>query len=114
MNKLLKILLGIEFILILIIIALFSIDNQKIPTGYAVKENTGIETEFKAYTKAVCEEEKSEHKLCRDVLFVKCNGEEHFVDDKNNFTNCGDIKINLSDYKVNGSGVFKTRENQRF
>ena len=109
LNKFLKILLGIEFILILAIIALALIDNKRIPTGYAVKEIPAEEkSDFKILTKAVCEE-KSEHILCRDELFARCNGKEYLIsqDSLGNFIECNNIKLNLSDVKVNGSVKFK-------
>lgn len=107
-KKILKILFAIEFILIVAIIALALIGNQEIPTGYAIKENTGIEkTDLKVFTKAVCEE-KLEHVFCKDELFVKCSGKELIVkkDNLNEFTECG-IKINLSDIFANGSAEFR-------
>lgn len=106
LNKILKILFAIEFILILIIIVLFFIDDEKIPTAYAVKENLSIKTEFKAYTKAVCEE-KPDHVFCRDVLFVRCNSQEYVVDDLENFTKCDNLKLNLSDAKVTGYAILR-------
>lgn len=108
MNKLLKILFALEFVLILAFIGLALIDGENTLTGYAVKEIPIQESvNFKIYTKAVCEE-KSSHIFCHDELFVKCNGSEYFVDDTNleNFTKCN-IKLNLSNEKVNGSAIFK-------
>ncbi len=125
MNKLLKILFIIEFLLIFAIVTLSFIDNQKIPTAYVVKdiekEDSHIKTNFKLLTKAVCEETSknirfSVHKksegfsnesgyiFCRDELFVKCDGKEYIVGENNleNFTVCN-TKLNLSSFKVNGS-----------
>ena len=108
LNKILKILFLIEFVLIALIVALFFVDNQEIPTAFAIKENSSIEkTNFKTFTKAVCEE-KSEHIICQDKLFIKCNGKEYLVNDDNlhNFTACN-LKLNLSDIKVTGSAIFR-------
>ena len=79
------------------------------PTAYAVKENMSKEkTEFKVFTKAVCEE-KFQHIFCRDELFIKCNGKEYLVREQNleNFTDCKNIKLNLSDIKVTGHTTFQ-------
>jgi len=108
MKKLLKILFAIEFILILVIIAL-SLIGKPATTAYAVKENPNIgEIKFKVLTKAVCEE-KSNHVFCRDELFVKCDGKEYLVSNEplNDMLECNDIKINLSDIKANGDTEFK-------
>ena len=107
MKKLLKILIGIEFILILIIIALGFIDGKKMPTAYAVKE-VPEKINLKLITKAVCEE-KDEHIFCHDKLFIKCDGKEIFIEENklDNFTECRNIRINLSDIKVKGSAKFK-------
>ena len=111
-SKILKILFAIEFILILIIIILTLIDNthnKNMPTAYAVKENLSKEkTDFKVFTKAVCEE-KPNHIFCRDELFIKCNGKEYIIKENklNNFTECKNIKLNLSEIKVTGHTTFK-------
>ena len=100
MNKFLKILFALEFLLILALVALAFIDNdKKIPTGYAVKENINAKNiSFKVMTKAVCEE-KSERVFCRDELFVSCNGKEYIVfeNKSNEFIECDNLKIKLSD-----------------
>ena len=97
----------IEIILILIIIALN--DDEKTATAYVVKE-IPKEIEFKTFTKAICEE-RNDHLFCRDELFVKCNDKEYAIsnDSLNNLIECNNIKLNLSDTKVNASGVFKKR-----
>ena len=98
-SKNLKILFVFELILLILIAALFLTDNQKIPTAYAVKEITSAEkTDFKVLTKAVCEN-KSDHIFCRDELFVSCNGKEYIVSENksNDFIECDNIKIKLSD-----------------
>ena len=107
LNKVLKILLTIEFILIIAIIVFALINNKEI-TGYAVKDNLSIEeTDFKILTKAVCEE-RDEHIFCHDELFVKCNDKEYAIsnDSLNNLIECNNIKLNLSDAKVKGDGFF--------
>ena len=107
-NKSLKILFGIEFILILVVIVLALIDNKSTPTAFVVKEIQDTEkNDFKISTKAVCEN-ISDHIFCHDELFVSCNGEEYIITNDNleNFT-CNDIKLNLSDAKINGSTVFR-------
>ena len=108
MNKILKILFAVEFILILVIIALALIDNKRIPTGYVVKEIPVEEkSDFKILTKAVCEE-KSEHILCRDELFVKCDDKEYMISNSlDSFIECNNIKLNLSEIMVNGSTKFR-------
>ena len=91
------------------IIILTLVDNTQIPTAYAVKENPSLEkSEFKVLTKAVCEE-KSEHIICQDRLFIKCNDKEYIIskDNLDNFTGCNNIKLNFSNIKVNGSTLFK-------
>lgn len=91
------------------IIILTLVDNKQIPTAYAVKENPILEkSDFKILTKAVCEE-KSEHIICQDRLFIKCNDKEYIInkDNLDNFTGCNNIKLNLSNIKVNGSTLFK-------
>lgn len=106
MNNFTKILIVVEFILMISIIGLALIDDKKV-TGYAVLGNAGIgKTDFKIFTKAVCDE-KGEHTFCKDELFVKCGGKEVVVQkgNLNNFTECG-IKINLSDAFANGSAEF--------
>src|SRR3989344_1606093 len=108
LNKSLRVLFAVEFILILTIIALALIGNQEIPTGYAVKENTSSEkTDLKVFTKAVCEE-RNEHVFCKDELFIECNCKEIIAkkENLNEFTECG-IKINLSDIFANGSAEFR-------
>ncbi|MBI2559196.1 hypothetical protein HYW20_07790 [Candidatus Woesearchaeota archaeon] len=108
MNKLLKILIVLEFALILVFIGLALIDSGNPPTAFAVKEIPRQEKiDFRIYTKAVCDE-KSSHIFCHDELFVNCNGNEHFVDGTNleNFTQCN-MQLNLSNEKANGSAVFK-------
>lgn len=108
MKKLLKILFAIEFILILLVIALSLIDEPQ-TTAYAVKENTSIEEmKFKIITKAVCEE-KSNHVFCHDELFIKCNGKEYLVSNESlkELFECNGMKINLSDIKANGNTEFK-------
>lgn len=106
MKKLLTALFIIEFALIFAIIALYSIDNKAIPTAYFIKENKST-TNFKLFTKAVCEE-KSEHIICQDKLFVECNGNEYIVneDNLNNYAECNGLKLNLSDTKVTGYVIF--------
>ena len=107
MNKPLKILFAIEFILILAIVGLALIDSKKMPTAYVVKEAPGMEkTEFKVLTKAVCEE-KSKHVFCSDKLFIKCNDEENIISRDNLVMECDNIKLNLSDIEVNGNAIFK-------
>jgi len=110
LKKFIKILFVIEFILILTIIILTLTDNlnNKIPTAYAVKENHSIEkADFKVFTRAVCEE-KTEHISCRDELFVKCNGKEYMArENLYNFTDCKNIKLNLSNAKVSGHTTFE-------
>ena len=111
MNKILKILFAVEFILILAIIVLSLVNSGEIPTAYAVKEiqseNSTVEkAKFKVLTRAVCEE-KSEHIFCHDELFIKCNGNEYLINNKYNITECNGIKLNLSDIEVNGSTIFK-------
>jgi len=107
LNKSLKVLIAIEFVLIVVIIALALIDNQEI-TGYVVKEPRIEETEFKILTKAVCEE-RDKHIFCHDELFVKCNDKEYAIsnDSLNNLIECNNIKLNLSDAKVKGDGIFE-------
>ena len=109
MNKLLKTLFAIEFILILAIVILaFIDDNQKIPTAYAIKENINTEnTSFKVMTKAVCGN-KSKNIFCHDELFAECNGDEHLIskDNPDDFIECGNIRIRLSDI-ANGSTKLK-------
>jgi len=111
MNKLLKILVVIEFILIIAIIALALIEDKEV-TGYAVLGNTSIEkTDFKVFTKAVCEE-KDERIFCKDELFVKCNDEEYTISNEslNKVVECNNIKLNLSDVNVKGDGIFQKGE----
>ncbi|MBI2005648.1 MAG: hypothetical protein HYS80_02695 [Candidatus Aenigmarchaeota archaeon] len=107
MNKLPKILVAAEFILITAIIALALIDDKEV-TGYVVLGNASIEkTDFKVFTKAVCEE-KDEHIFCRDKLFVKCNDQEYMIREENSdIIECNNIKLNLSDAKVKGDGIFQ-------
>ena len=101
LSKTLDVLFAIEFVLIIAIILLSLIGNKKIPTGYAVKENSSTEnSDFKLMTKAVCEE-KYDHILCHDELFAKCNGEEKIINGSD-FAECGNIKIKLSEI-ANGS-----------
>jgi len=101
-------LVAIEFILVLIIIALAFIDNKKIPTAYVVKQNQLEETNFKVFTKAVCEE-KSEHIICHDELFAKCNDREYLLSNYSSegFVECNNIRLNLSNVDVNGNAKFK-------
>ena len=108
LNKLLKVLFAIEFILILVIIALALIDNKRIPTGYVVKEIPVEEkSDFKILTKAVSEE-KSEHIFCHDELFVKCDDKEYMISNSlDSFIECNNIKLNLSEIMVNGSTKFR-------
>ena len=109
MKKILKVLVAIEFILILAIIGLSLTDAKKMPTAYAVKDLPSIEkNDFKIFTKAVCEE-KSEHVLCHDELFAQCRNKEFIINGNNleNFTGCNNLKLNLSDINVNGYAVFK-------
>ena len=109
LNKILKILFLIEFVLIALIVALFFVDNQEIPTAFAIKENSSIEkTNFKTFTKAVCEE-KSEHIICQDKLFIKCNGKEYPVSNEpiGELVECNKIKLNLSDIRAKGNTEFK-------
>lgn len=104
MNKFIKILLAVEFILISAIIALNLAGSGEMPTAYAVKEVQSIEDiDFKLLTKAVCEN-SSEHVFCRDELFIKCNGSEFMIKDGklDNFTECG-ARLKLSGIAVNGS-----------
>ena len=109
MNNLLKALFAVELVLILIAVALAIADdkNQELPTAYAVK-NPGIENiSFRLLTKAVCEE-KFEHTICHDELFIKCGDVEYIIDDNlNNIVECNNIKLNLSDVVVNGTTMFK-------
>jgi len=108
MKKLLKILFAIEFILILVIIAL-SLIGKPATTAYAVKENPNIgEIKFKVLTKAVCEE-KSNNVFCHDELFVKCNDKEYLASNEpiGELVECNGIKINLSNIKANGNTEFK-------
>lgn len=102
------VLFSLELILILAIAAFTSAGNKELPTAYAVKENTE-ETDFKLFTKAVCEE-KSGYIFCHDELFAVCKNKEYLVgrNGQDNFTltECG-IKSNLSNAKVNGSAKFK-------
>ena len=108
MKNLTKILIAVEFILIIAIIALALIDDKEV-TGYAVLGNASIEkTDFKVFTKAVCEE-KDEHIFCHDELFVKCNDEEYAISNEslNKVVECNNIKLNLSDAKVKGDGIFQ-------
>ncbi len=104
-DKFLKALFIIEFILLSLILILFFNDNQEIPTAYVVKE-IPKEIDFKTFTKAVCEE-RADYLLCRDELFVKCNEKEYKIENNSNLIECGNIKINLSDLKVNGSTKFR-------
>ena len=109
MNKLtflLSILVAIELILISAIAFLESDKNVALPTAYVVKETPGKQ-DFKLITKAVCEQ-KSEHIVCSDKLFLLCNGTEHAVDKSNfhNFTKCGNTKLDLSNIKVTGNVIF--------
>lgn len=106
LDKTIKILLAAEFILITSVIFLSLADSKEIPTAYAVKENSNGNTDFKIFTKAVCEE-KTEHMFCNDILFVKCNGKEFVIGNNSDNFKCNDLTINLSGYNVNGSGVFK-------
>lgn len=110
MDKLPKILIIAEFIIIIAIIALALIDDKEV-TGYVVLDNTSTEkTDFKILTKAVCEE-KDEHMLCRDELFAKCNDEENIVKKEvGDIVECNNIKLNLSDVEVSGDGIFKKDE----
>ena len=108
MKKLLRVLVGIEFILILVIIAL-SLIGKPATTAYAVKENPNIgEIKFKVLTKAVCEE-KSNHVFCHDELFIKCNGKEYLVSNESlkELVECNGMKINLTGIKANGDTEFK-------
>ena len=89
--------------LLILTIALFSTNNQKIPTAYAVKEisnkNSSIEkNDFRISTKAVCEN-KSNYVSCRDELFIRCNGEENIIQKNNSgdFIECNNVRIKLSD-----------------
>lgn len=107
LNKMLKILFAIEFILILAIIALAFIESNEAPTAYAVKEiQSAQKNGFKLLTKAVCEE-KSDHTFCHDEIFIKCNGKEYLINENNskNFTECS-TKLDLLDIKVSGHAVF--------
>lgn len=109
--KMLNILIAAEFILILAVIALTVVDNNKMPTAYAVKEIKNIgNNSFKLSTKAICEE-KSNHVSCNDRLFAECDGKEYIVSEQNleNFTECGKTSLNLSDAKVIGSAVFEKK-----
>lgn len=110
MNKLPKILIIVEFILIIAIIALALIDNKEV-TGYAVLENAGKEkTDFKLFTKAVCEE-KDEHLFCRDELLMKCNDKEYIIREEfGDIIECNSIKLNLSNINVKGDGIFQKDE----
>lgn len=106
--KILKMLIAAEFILISAILVLSMIDNNEMPTAYAVKEIENVEnSRFKLLTKAVCEEKVGQI-FCSDELFIKCDGKEHIVREHNidNFTECGNMTLNLSDAKVIGSAVF--------
>lgn len=95
--------------LILAFILLAPIDDEKAPTGFTIKGVPAQEAvNFKVYTKAVCDEKPS-HIFCHDEMYVKCNNKENIVDSTNleNFTGCGNIKLNLSDERANGSVIFK-------
>jgi len=95
-----------ELVLLVLILVVFSIDAEKMPTGYVVKENPIAEkTNFRTLTKAVCEE-KSSNVVCNDMLFAECNGKEFIVNNNENFT-CDELKLNLSEVSVKGHGVFK-------
>ena len=96
----------IEIILILIIIVLALNDDKKTITAYVIKETLKEKTDFKTFTKAVCEEGAG-YLLCHDELFVKCDEKEYLVDNSNNLIECGNIKINLSELNVNGSTKFR-------
>jgi hypothetical protein len=69
LNKTLKILLAVEFILIALVIFLSLVNSKEIPTAYAVKENSNGHTNFKLFTKAVCEE-INEDVFCREGVFT--------------------------------------------
>ena len=110
MKKLVKILVIIEFILILLIISLALIDKkQTMPTAFVVEENPSIEKiKFKVLTKAVCEE-KSNHVFCHDELFIKCVGKEYLASNESlhELVECNKIKLNLSDIRAKGNTEFK-------
>ena len=109
MNKLLKALFAVELILILTVVALSIADNKnkELPTAYAVKNPSIENISFRLITKAVCEE-KSEHTVCRDKLFVKCGDDEQIIDDNlSKIVECNGIKLNLSGVFVNGTTTFK-------
>lgn len=99
---------AIEIFLILLIAALTLIENQEMPTAYAVKENQNAENNnFSILTKAVCEE-KDEHIFCSDKLFVICNEKELIVDeDLRNFKGCNNLSLNLSYVSVKGDVMFR-------
>ena len=103
LSKNLRVLFMFGVALLILIIALFSTNNQKIPTAYAVKEisnkNSTIEkSDFKILTKAVCEN-KSSYVLCHDELFIRCNGREYINPENNSgeFIECNNVRIKLSD-----------------
>src|SRR3989338_2793997 len=104
-DKLLKALFAVELILILIVVALAIADNknQELPTAYVAKNPSIENISFRLLTKAVCEE-KAEHTVCHDKLFIKCNDKEYIVnDDLNKIVECNNIKLNLSGIAVNGT-----------
>lgn len=109
MEKLLKMLVMAEFILVLAVIALTLIDGKKTnAAAFVVKENPGIEDiRFKITTRAVCEE-KPEHIFCHDELLIKCNDAEYLLNNNSpDSIECNNIKINLSDIKSNGKNQFR-------
>ena len=108
MKKILKVLVAVEFILILAIIGLNLTDAKKMPTAYAVKVGSSLEkNNFKMSTKAVCNE-KAEHIFCHDELFLRCNNKEFVINEDytDNLTECN-VNLNLSHIMVNGASEFR-------
>ena len=108
MKKFLIILFILEIVLIFAIGALTLMNNRSSPTGLVIKEMPpGGNASLKILTKAVCNE-KSQHVICHDELFIKCKGEEYLITENNfdNFNECN-LKLNLSGLEVNGEARFR-------
>ena len=88
--------------------ALTLMNNRSSPTGFVVKEMLSMDNVSpKILTKAVCNK-KSQHVVCHDELFVKCNGKEYLITENNfdNFSECN-FKLNLTGLEVNGEARFR-------
>ena len=108
MKKFLIILFILEIVLIFAIVAFTLMNDKSAPTSFVVKEMLSMDdASLKILTKAVCNE-KSQHVICRDELFVKCMGKEYLITENNfdNFNECN-LKLNLSGLEVNGEVRFR-------